>query len=175
MSTTIPDSLTAAAQEIAELRKMINYHSHRYYVLDDPELTDSEFDKLLRQLIAIETAYPSLITPDSPSQRVGGAPAEGFERVAHLTPMLSLGNTFSGAELKAFDARVRSGLESDNVEYVVELKIDGLAMNLVYENGRMVRGATRGTALMARMFRQISVLSGQCRWCCMKLTACRRC
>ncbi|WP_371362277.1 DNA ligase [Sporomusa rhizae] len=144
MSTTIPDSLTAAAQEIAELRKMINYHSHRYYVLDDPELTDSEFDKLLRQLIAIETAYPSLITPDSPSQRVGGAPAEGFERVAHLTPMLSLGNTFSGAELKAFDARVRSGLESDNVEYVVELKIDGLAMNLVYENGRMVRGATRG-------------------------------
>lgn len=144
MSTTIPDSLTAAAQEIENLRKTINYHSHRYYVLDDPELTDSEFDKLLRRLIDIETAYPSLITPDSPSQRVGGAPAEGFERVAHLTPMLSLGNTFSGAELKAFDARVRSGLASDDVEYVVELKIDGLAMNLVYENGRMVRGATRG-------------------------------
>ncbi len=144
MNTTIPDSLTAAAQEIEELRKTIHYHSHRYYVLDDPELSDAEFDKLLRRLIDIETAYPSLITPDSPSQRVGGAPAEGFDRVAHLTPMFSLGNAFSVGELKAFDARVRNGLAGQAVEYVVELKIDGLAMNLVYENGRMVRGATRG-------------------------------
>ncbi|QDR81403.1 NAD-dependent DNA ligase LigA [Sporomusa termitida] len=144
MKTEIPASLAAAAQAIEELKKTIHYHSHRYYVLDSPELSDAEYDRLLRQLIDIETAYPSLITPDSPSQRVGGAPAGGFERVAHLTPMFSLGNAFSADELKSFDARVRSGLDSDEVEYVVELKIDGLAMNLVYENGRLARGATRG-------------------------------
>ncbi|SMC46591.1 NAD-dependent DNA ligase LigA [Sporomusa malonica] len=144
MNSAIPASLTAAAQEIEQLRKTIHYHSHRYYVLDNPELSDREFDHLLRRLIDIETAYPSLITPDSPSQRVGGAPADGFERVAHLTPLLSLGNAFSADELRSFDARVKSGLESTAVEYVVELKIDGLAMNLVYENGRLARGATRG-------------------------------
>ncbi|MEL7634001.1 MULTISPECIES: NAD-dependent DNA ligase LigA [Sporomusa] len=144
MNTAIPDSLTAAAEEIEKLKKTIHYHSHRYYVLDNPEISDAEFDKLLRQLIDLETAYPSLITPDSPSQRVGGAPADGFARVAHLTPMLSLGNAFSAGELQAFDARVRSGLDGQAVEYVVELKIDGLAMNLVYEHGRLTRGATRG-------------------------------
>ncbi len=144
MKTEIPASLTAAAQAIEELKKTLHYHSHRYYVLDSPEVSDAEYDRLLRQLIDMETAYPSLITPDSPSQRVGGAPAAGFERVAHLTPMFSLGNAFSAAELKSFDARVRSGLDGANVEYVVELKIDGLAMNLVYENGRLARGATRG-------------------------------
>lgn len=144
MKSAIPASLTAAAQEIEELRKTIHYHSHRYYVLDNPELDDREFDHLMRRLIDIETAYPALITPDSPSQRVGGAPAEGFERVAHLTPLLSLGNAFSADELRSFDARVKSGLGSATVEYVVELKIDGLAMNLVYEQGRLTRGATRG-------------------------------
>ncbi|WP_425058043.1 DNA ligase [Sporomusa carbonis] len=144
MNTAIPATLTAAAQEIEELRKTIHYHSHRYYVLDNPEISDAEFDSLLRRLIAIETAFPSLITPDSPSQRVGGVPAEGFDRVAHLTPMLSLGNAFSAGELRAFDARVRNGLDGAAAEYVVELKIDGLAINLVYQNGRLVRGATRG-------------------------------
>ena len=144
MKTEIPASLTAAAQAIEELKKTLHYHSHRYYVLDSPEVSDAEYDRLLRQLIDMETAYPSLITPDSPSQRVGGAPAAGFERVAHLTPMFSLGNAFSAAELRSFDARVRSGLDGADVEYVVELKIDGLAMNLVYENGRLARGATRG-------------------------------
>jgi len=144
MNTAIPADVTAAAQEIEHLTRTIHYHSHRYYVLDNPELSDAEFDSLLRRLIAIETAYPALITPDSPSQRVGGAPAEGFERVAHLTPMLSLGNAFSADELKSFDARVRNGLDGAAVEYVVELKIDGLAINLIYEYGRLVRGATRG-------------------------------
>lgn len=144
MSTAIPENLTAAAQEIEELKKTIHYHSHRYYVLDNPEISDVEFDILLRRLIAIEAAYPSLITVDSPSQRVGGAPADGFERVAHLTPMLSLGNAFSADELRSFDARVKSGLGRTEIEYIVELKIDGLAMNLVYENGRLTRGATRG-------------------------------
>ncbi|MDF2876409.1 MAG: ligA [Sporomusa sp.] len=144
MNTSIPASLAAAAQAIEELKKTIHYHSHRYYVLDNPELSDAEYDQLLRRLIDVETAYPSLITPDSPSQRVGGVPADGFERVAHLTPMFSLGNAFSAGELSSFDARVRSGLDIAEVEYVVELKIDGLAMNLVYENGRLTRGATRG-------------------------------
>lgn len=149
MNTAIPDSLTAAAEEIEKLRKAIHYHSHRYYVLDDPEISDAEFDKLLRQLIDLETAYPSLITPDSPSQRVGGAPADGFARVAHLTPMLSLGNAFSAGELQAFDARVRGSLDGQAVEYVVELKIDGLAMNLVYEHGRLTRGTTRGDGVLS--------------------------
>ncbi|WP_371381194.1 NAD-dependent DNA ligase LigA [Sporomusa aerivorans] len=144
MNNALPDTLSAAAQEIEHLRKTIHYHNHRYYVLDDPELSDREFDKLLRRLIDLETAYPSLITPDSPSQRVGGSPADGFDRVVHLTPLLSLGNAFSREELRAFDARVKSGLDKNQVEYVVELKIDGLAMNLVYENGRLTRGATRG-------------------------------
>lgn len=144
MNSAIPDNITAAAQEIEELKKTIHYHSHRYYVLDNPEISDAAFDKLLRRLIDIEAAYPSLITPDSPSQRVGGAPAEGFERVAHLTSMLSLGNAFSADELRSFDARVKSGLGRSDVEYIVELKIDGLAMNLIYENGHLKRGATRG-------------------------------
>ncbi|HML89987.1 MAG TPA: NAD-dependent DNA ligase LigA [Methylomusa anaerophila] len=133
-----------AQAEVERLRKLIHYHNHRYYVLDSPEISDTEFDRLLRQLINIETAYPELITPDSPTQRVGGAPAEGFERIAHVTPMMSLGNAFSAEELRAFDARVKSGLGAGQVEYVVELKIDGLAINLIYEKGRLVRGATRG-------------------------------
>jgi DNA ligase (NAD+) len=144
MNSAIPENLMAADQEIKELKKALHYHSHRYYVLDNPEISDVEYDKLLRRLIDIEAAYPSLITPDSPSQRVGGAPAEGFERVAHLTPMLSLGNAFSADELRSFDARVKSGLGRPEVEYIVELKIDGLAMNLIYQDGRLTRGATRG-------------------------------
>jgi len=144
MENTLPSSLEEASRVAAELRQMINHHSHRYYVLDAPEIADAEFDALLRRLTAIEATYPSLITPDSPTQRVGGAPTEGFGRVAHLSAMLSLGNAFSAEELRAFDNRVRSGLGADRVEYVVELKIDGLAINLVYEKGRLVRAATRG-------------------------------
>ncbi|EAX48987.1 DNA ligase, NAD-dependent [Thermosinus carboxydivorans Nor1] len=144
MQAAIPATLEQAAREAEQLRRQIHYHNHRYYVLDAPEISDAEFDALMRRLIAIEEAYPSLITPDSPTQRVGGAPAEGFDRTLHLTPMLSLANAFSAEDLRAFDNRVRSGLGVDKAEYVVELKIDGLAVNLVYEAGRLVRGATRG-------------------------------
>lgn len=144
MVHAVPASLDEAARKAAELKKEINYHSHRYYVLDDPEISDAEFDGLLRQLMAIEAAYPELVAADSPTQRVGGVPAEGFGRVAHLSPMLSLGNAFSADELRAFDSRVRSGLETEAAEYVVELKVDGLAVNLIYEDGRLVRAATRG-------------------------------
>ena len=144
MPKTAPESLEEAARVTAELRRLINYHSHRYYVLDAPEVSDAEFDALVGQLMAIEQAYPALVTAESPTQRVGAAPAEGFGRVAHLSAMLSLGNAFSAEELRAFDARIKNGLGIDSVEYVVELKIDGLAINLVYEHGRLIRAATRG-------------------------------
>lgn len=144
MEQGIPDSLEKAGAMATELKRKINYHNHRYYVLDSPEVSDREYDELLRQLIVVEAAYPALVTTDSPTMRVGGAAAEGFSRVAHLSAMLSLGNAFSADELRAFDARVRGSLDSVAVEYVVELKIDGLAINLLYENGRLSRAATRG-------------------------------
>ncbi len=144
MTGNVPASKEEAARLAAGLRKELNHHSHRYYVLDAPEITDAEFDGLMHRLQAIEAAYPELVSPDSPTQRVGGAPGEGFGRVAHPTPMLSLGNALSLDELRAFDARVRSGLDGSGVEYVVELKIDGLAVNLIYEDGILLRAATRG-------------------------------
>lgn len=137
-------SLFEAANQAKKLRKEINYHSHRYYALDNPEIPDAAFDALLHRLIELETTFPELITPDSPTQRVGGSPSEAFARVAHLTPMRSLGNAFSGEDLRAFDNRVRTALGKDSIEYVVELKIDGLAINLTYQDGRLIRGATRG-------------------------------
>ena len=143
----LPGTLPEAEGEAAFLREQIQYHTHRYYVLDEPEISDPEFDQLMRRLLRLEEAFPSLVTPASPTQRVGGVPAEGFTRVAHLTPMRSLGNTFSESELLAFHQRVVSGLDGKpeaEIEYVVELKIDGLAIDLVYENGHLLRGATRG-------------------------------
>lgn len=141
----IPEDLQEIANEIDELRKKLNYHNYRYYVLDHPEIDDREFDILMRRLIEVETAYPSLITSDSPTQRVGGVPADGFQRVTHLTPLRSLGNAFSAAELLAFHNRVQSGLEAqEKIQYIVELKIDGLAINLTYKDGYLVSGVTRG-------------------------------
>lgn len=144
MQTAIPSTREETVREMAELRRLLHYHSHRYYVLDAPEIADAEFDRLYQRLVKLEQAYPDLITADSPTQRVGGTPAEGFERVAHSVPMLSLANAFSAEDLLAFDARVKSGLDGEPLEYVVELKIDGLAINLVYEAGRLLRAATRG-------------------------------
>ncbi len=134
-----------AKQKIEELRAIIAQHEYAYYVMDAPTVSDAQYDALMRELIAWEAEYPSLVTATSPSQRVGGAPLEGFDRVVHRTPMRSLGNVFSKGELTAFDKRVRSGLGTDApVTYVVEHKIDGLAMNLTYENGVLVSGVTRG-------------------------------
>lgn len=133
-----------AEQEASGLREKLNYHSYRYYVLDNPEITDAEFDGMMQALKKLETIYPALVTADSPTQRVGGQPADGFERVAHPTSMFSLANTFSAEDLRVFDTRIRNSLESDEIEYVVEPKIDGLAINLVYENGVLQRGVTRG-------------------------------
>ncbi|WP_067932571.1 NAD-dependent DNA ligase LigA [Alicyclobacillus kakegawensis] len=140
--TTNSRSVDAAAR-IEQLRNQIEYHNRRYYVLDDPEITDAEYDALMRELMELEAAHPELVTPDSPSQRVGGEALAGFAKVEHEIPMLSLANAYGPADLREFDRRVRAAV-GDNVEYVCELKIDGLAVSLRYEQGRLVRGATRG-------------------------------
>ena len=127
------------------LRREIRRHEELYYVHAAPELSDAEFDALMNELKALEAAHPELLTPDSPTQRVGGRPAEGFASVEHLQPMLSLDNAYNDEDLRAFDERVRKGLAIEqSPSYVAELKIDGLSMALTYDNGRLVRGATRG-------------------------------
>jgi DNA ligase (NAD+) len=133
-------------RRVRELRALIDEANYRYYVLDAPTIPDSEYDRLLRELQELEAAHPELITPDSPTQRVGAAPLEAFATVTHAVPMLSLNNAFSEAEVAAFDRRVREGLkrEDQDIEYAVEPKFDGLAVSLRYEDGVFVRGATRG-------------------------------
>ena len=129
---------------IARLRADIEYHNYRYYVLDDPTVSDGEYDRLMRELRGLEEEHPELVTPDSPTQRVGAAPAEGFAQVQHAMPMLSLANAFNLQELEAWHSRVANLLERSEFDLVCELKIDGLAVSLIYEDGRLVRGATRG-------------------------------
>lgn len=136
-------------KRIHELRNIINYHNHKYYVEDSPEISDYEYDMLLRELEKLENENPELITPDSPTQRVGGEPLEGFEKVEHIIPMLSLNDVFNEGELFAFDLRVRQAIGRDvDVEYIVEKKIDGLSVSLEYENGRFIRGSTRGDGII---------------------------
>ncbi|WJW76531.1 NAD-dependent DNA ligase LigA [Thiohalobacter sp. IOR34] len=135
-------------QRIAELREQINHHNYLYYVLDAPEIPDAEYDRLLRELEALEAKYPELVTPDSPTQRVGAQPLAAFGEVRHEVPMLSLDNAFSDEELEDFDRRVRERLGVDRVEYAAEPKLDGLAVSLLYEEGVLIRGATRGDGLV---------------------------
>ena len=130
--------------EIEELRKKINQHSYAYYVMDNPTVSDYEYDLLFRRLLELEEKYPLFITAQSPTQRIGAIPSNSFEKITHPTPMLSLGNAFSNNELILFDQRVKNILQIDTVQYVVEHKIDGLAINLIYENGKLVKAATRG-------------------------------
>ncbi|MGA9057693.1 MAG: NAD-dependent DNA ligase LigA [Terriglobia bacterium] len=134
----------AIEKEIEKLRNDIRYHEHRYYVLDNPEISDFEFDKLMRRLQELEVQNPELVTPDSPTQRVGGQPAEEFPKLRHSVPMLSLDNTYSVDELEDFDRRVREISGRSKVEYVGELKLDGLSMALTYEDGVLTHGVTRG-------------------------------
>ena len=134
----------ALRDRVERLRGEIGYHNYRYYVLDDPVVSDTEYDRLLRALKELEDEHPELVTPESPTQRVGAAPAEGFAQVPHVLPMLSLANAFSFEELQAWHRRVKERLEGADFEMVCELKIDGLAVSLTYEEGRLVRGATRG-------------------------------
>jgi DNA ligase (NAD+) len=134
----------AIEKEIEKLRNDIRHHEYRYYVLDNPEISDFEFDQLMHRLQDLETQHPGLVTPDSPTQRVGGQPAEEFPTVRHSLPMLSLDNTYSVEELRDFDRRVRELSGRSKVEYVGELKLDGLSMALTYEEGVLMHGVTRG-------------------------------
>ena len=133
-------------QRINDLRALIRHHEERYYIHNAPEISDDRFDALLHELERLEAEYPDLVTPDSPTQRVAGRPTAGFPTVEHLQPMLSLDNAYNEDELRAFDERVRkgAGLGDAALAYVAEMKIDGLSIALTYENGRLVRGATRG-------------------------------
>ena len=133
-----------AAKEIEKLREKIRYHEYRYFVLDEPEISDAAFDRLVNKLKKLEAENPSLVTPDSPTQRVGGTPREGFVTVRHRRAMLSLDNAFSFEELGEFDRRVRELSGREQVDYVAEHKFDGLSMSLQYEKGVLVRGVTRG-------------------------------
>lgn len=135
-------------ERIAELRAILNRHNYRYYVLDAPEISDGEYDALMRELRAIEAERPELVTPDSPTQRVGAPPADGFAQVTHSRPMFSLGNAFDEEEFVAWHRRVSDMLEGEPFDMVCELKYDGLAVALTYEDGVFVRGATRGNGLV---------------------------
>ena len=134
---------------INQLREQIRHHENRYYVLNEPEISDEQFDAMLHELERLEAEHPDLVTPDSPTQRVAGSPAAGFPTVEHIEQMLSLDNAYNEEELRAFDERVRrgTGLGDAAVAYVAELKIDGLSIAHTYEDGRLVRGATRGDGL----------------------------
>lgn len=143
------DEKATALAEAQELRKKIRHNEYLYYVLDAPEITDAEYDRMMVRLREIEVEYPESVPSDSPTQRVGGRASSQFTEVRHLEPLLSLGNVFSAAELRAFDERVQSGLPAgSSVEYVMEPKIDGLACSLIYENGVLVRAATRGDGVV---------------------------
>ncbi len=131
-------------KKIESLRENIRHHEYLYYVLDNPEITDQDFDRLMQQLKDLEAANPSLITPDSPTQRVGGKPREGFVKVRHSSPMLSLDNTYSEEELRGWERRVHELSGRKDVDYVCELKLDGMSLALIYENGTLARGVTRG-------------------------------
>jgi DNA ligase (NAD+) len=137
-------SLQQASKRANDLRKTISQHNHRYYVLDDPDVPDSEYDRLLRELIDIETEYPDLITSDSPTQRVGATPLSEFKQVKHSVPMLSLANAFNEEEMVAFNKRINERLQIETVIYSAETKLDGLAVSILYENGSLKIAATRG-------------------------------
>src|SRR5437588_8321344 len=131
-------------KQLETLRDEIRYHEHRYYVLDQPELSDAEFDRLMAKLKKLEAEHPELVTPDSPTQRVGGKPREGFVKVRHSSPMLSLDNTYNADELRAWERRVHELSGRKDVEYMCELKLDGMSMALRYADGHLERGITRG-------------------------------
>src|SRR5215472_13085469 len=144
MATT----LAQLENEAESLREQINHHNYRYYVLDDPEITDAEYDHLMRRLEELEQAHPEIRTLDSPTQRVGAAPSQEFAAVRHRRMMLSLGNAMSAEEMLEFDRRIKRFLRSDgDLEYVAEVKLDGLAVELVYEDGHLTVGSTRGDGI----------------------------
>ncbi len=141
MSATATKNLE---KKIEALRDKIRHHEYRYYALDDPEISDAEFDQLMNELIKLETGHPELITLDSPTQRVGGQPREGVVKAPHSSPMLSLDNTYNLDDLRDWERRVHELSGRKDIDYVCELKLDGMSLALIYENGKLVRGITRG-------------------------------
>ena len=140
----VDTSVNYVNRRVAELRRELNYHNHRYHVLDDPVISDYDFDRMLQELSRLEEEHPELVTPDSPTHRIGGDPAEGFVQVEHRQTMLSLGNAFDPESLAAWHQRVKNLLDGADFAMTCELKIDGLAVSLIYENGVLAQGATRG-------------------------------
>ena len=140
----MPASAKELPQKLEKLRDKVRYHEHRYYVLDDPEISDAEFDRLMNELKELEAKHPELVTPESPTQRVGGKPREGFIKVPHSTPMLSLDNAYSAEELRDWDRRVHELTGETRVDYVCELKLDGMSLALRFEDGSLALGLTRG-------------------------------
>lgn len=139
------DQLKIARQQHRDLAQQLHHHNYQYHTLDQPEITDPEYDQLMQQLFKIEDRYPELATPESPSQRVGSTPLEGFSAATHASPMLSLENAFNGEDLKSFDSRIKRFLaRTDDLEYICEPKLDGVAVALTYRQGKLIRGATRG-------------------------------
>src|SRR5260370_24020006 len=142
------DDLKRARAEIDKLSEQINHHNHLYYVLDNPELTDAEYDALMRRLEALEREHPELLTPDSPTQRVGAAPSEKFGAVTHHKMMMSLSNAMDAQEMVEFDKRIKRLLRSDDdIEYAAEVKLDGLSVEMVYEHGALTVASTRGDGI----------------------------
>src|SRR4030042_5702831 len=137
----------AIKKKVEKLREELEYHSYRYYVLDQPEISDAEYDRLLRELEKLEQEYPELRSPNSPTQRVGAPPLQEFEIVRHTLPMLSLANAFEESEARDFDRRVKKLSSAPEIDYVAEPKLDGLAIELVYEKGLFVVGSTRGEGI----------------------------
>ncbi|HPN17856.1 MAG TPA: NAD-dependent DNA ligase LigA, partial [Candidatus Aminicenantes bacterium] len=137
----------SAAAAIDRLRKKIAYHEKKYYQDNDPQISDAEFDAMMRELRRLEEAHPELIVPESPTQRVGGQPVEGFPSVRHRTPMLSLDNVYSVEEFEEFESRLLRLLPGRTISYVAELKIDGLSVSLLYRNGRLIQAVTRGDGI----------------------------
>ena len=135
-------------ERVAELRKQLNNYSYQYYVLDNPTVSDYKYDALYRELVRIESEHPELITPDSPTQRVGGEVLEGFEKFTHNVPLQSLDNVFNESEVYAFCNKIQEAFPDEDVEFVVEKKIDGLSVALIYENGILTTGATRGDGVV---------------------------
>src|SRR5437762_13318987 len=133
-----------AERKIAQLREEIRKHDRLYYEEAAPTISDREYDRLYKQLVDLETQFPDLVTPDSPTQRVGGKPLQAFEQVPHLIPMLSLDNTYSEEEVENFCARIQRLLPNEKIPVVIEPKVDGVAVSLIYENGRLRQAATRG-------------------------------
>src|SRR5919106_2816852 len=148
MANSAAQAAASPAARAFDLRQQIEHHNYRYHVLDDPEVSDAEYDRLMRELKALEEQYPDLVTPDSPTQRVGATPVSELQEVVHARPMLSLDNAFAEEDLVAFDRRVRERLEDvEQIEYSAEPKLDGLAISFRYESGRLVQAATRGDGL----------------------------